>query len=45
MTSSGPIPSGARSELDRLRQAVATYFPVYETRVGPQSVLFEIETV
>jgi len=42
MSSSGPIPSGARSELDRLRQAVATYFPVYETRVGPQSVLFAV---
>jgi len=42
MTSAGPIPSGARSELDRVRQTVATYFPVYETRVGPQSVLFAV---
>ncbi len=42
MTAAGPIPSAGRSELDRLRQAVATYFPVYETRVGPQSVLFAV---
>jgi membrane-associated protease RseP (regulator of RpoE activity) len=42
MASSGPIPSTGRSELDRIRQAVATYFPVYETRVGPQSVLFAV---
>jgi len=42
MRSSGPIPSGARSELDRIRQAVAAYFPVYETRLGPQSVLFAV---
>jgi membrane-associated protease RseP (regulator of RpoE activity) len=42
MTSSGPIPSAGRSELDRLRQAVAARFPVYETRIGPQSVLFAV---
>ncbi len=42
MPSSGPIPTGVRSELDRVRQAVSTFFPVYETRVGPQSVLFAI---
>ncbi len=42
MASSGPIPSGGRSELDRVRQAVAAYFPVYETRLGPQSVLFAV---
>jgi len=42
MYSSGPIPSGERTELDRLRQAVSTYFPVYETRLGPQSVLFAV---
>jgi len=38
----GPIPSGSVSELDRVRQAVAAYFPVYETRIGPQSVLFAV---
>ncbi len=38
----GPLPGGGRSELDRLRQAVATQFPVYETRLGPQSVLFAV---
>ena len=42
MSSSGPIPSAGRSELDRLRQAVAAHFPVYETRLGPQSVLFAV---
>jgi membrane-associated protease RseP (regulator of RpoE activity) len=42
MSSSGPIPSGARSELDRVRQAVASRFPIYETRLGPQSVLFAV---
>ncbi len=38
----GAIPSGSLSELDRLRQAVSAYFPVYETRIGPQSVLFAV---
>jgi len=45
----GPLPSsgaasasGGASELDRLRAIVSTYFPIYETRVGPQSVLFAI---
>ncbi len=42
MRASGPIPGGPPSELERLRQSVATQFPVYETRVGPQSVLFAI---
>ncbi len=43
MRGSGPIPSAAgRTELDRVRAAVASYFPVYETRVGPQSVLFAV---
>ncbi len=38
-----PLPSsGDASELDRLRTLVSTYFPVYETRVGPQSVLFAV---
>lgn len=40
--SGAPIPSGSGSELDRLRKSVATYFPVYETRVGPQSVMFAV---
>jgi len=38
-----PLPtSGDGNELDRLRTLVSTYFPVYETRVGPQSVLFAV---
>ena len=41
----GPLPSaGASSELDRLKAIVSTYFPVYETRVGPQSVLLAVHT-
>ena len=43
----GPLPSSAApaaSELDRLRAVVARYFPVYETRLGPQSVLFAIHS-
>jgi len=42
MSSPGPLPSSGRSELDRLRQTVSTYFPVYDTRLGPQSVLFAV---
>ncbi len=42
MAGSGPIPSGTRTELDRLRAVVSSYFPVYETRLGPQSVLFAV---
>jgi membrane-associated protease RseP (regulator of RpoE activity) len=39
----GPLPTGAGgSELDRLRTIVAAYFPVYETRIGPQSVLLAV---
>jgi Zn-dependent protease len=39
----GPLPSsGGGTELDRLRAVVSTYFPVYETRVGPQSVLLAV---
>ena len=39
----GPLPSaGGVSELDRLRAIVSSYFPVYETRIGPQSVLLAV---
>lgn len=39
----GPLPStGSPSELDRLRSTVALYFPVYETRVGPQSLVLTV---
>jgi len=39
----GPIPSSsAGTELERIRSTVATYFPVYETRVGPQSLLLAV---
>ncbi len=39
----GPLPSsGTSTELDRLRAIVSSYFPVYETRVGPQSVLLAV---
>ncbi len=39
----GPIPSGSSAtELDRIRSLVAAQFPVYETRIGPQSVLLAV---
>ena len=43
----GPLPSGSPpprdgSELDRLKARVAVHFPVYETRLGPQSVTFAV---
>jgi membrane-associated protease RseP (regulator of RpoE activity) len=42
-TGPGPLPSsGPGSELDRLRALVSAYFPVYETRLGPQSVLLAV---
>ncbi len=40
LTSGPAVPPG--SELDRLRARVTRYFPVYETRVGPQSVVFTV---
>ena len=39
---SGPLPSGGGTELDRIRATVAAYFPVYETRIGPQSLLLAV---
>jgi Zn-dependent protease len=45
MAGRGPSPlpsSGGTTELDRLRRVVSAYFPVYETRVGPQSVLLAV---
>jgi Zn-dependent protease len=40
---SGPLPSGpAPSELERVRAIVSAHFPVYETRLGPQSVLLAV---
>ncbi len=45
MAGVGPLPSsGTSTELDRLRAIVSAYFPVYETRVGPQSVLLAVHT-
>ena len=42
-TSSGPLPSSSGgTELERIRSSVATYFPVYETRVGPQSLILAV---
>ncbi len=38
----GSAPTGRETELERLRSRVAAYFPVYETRVGPQSLLLAI---
>jgi membrane-associated protease RseP (regulator of RpoE activity) len=38
----GPLPNASGTELERIRSAVAAYFPVYETRVGPQSLLLAV---
>jgi len=38
----GPLPGSGNTELDRLRRTVSSYFPVYEARIGPQSVLFAV---
>jgi len=42
--SSGPLPSSGASELERIRSTVATFFPVYESRVAPQSLVLAIHT-
>jgi len=40
---SGPLPSSSGgTELERIRSTVATYFPVYETRIGPQSLILAV---
>ena len=39
----GPLPSSSGgTELERIRSTVATYFPVYETRIGPQSLILAV---
>ncbi|MGP8077632.1 MAG: site-2 protease family protein [Thermoplasmata archaeon] len=37
-----PRPGSGATELERIRATVATRFPVYETRVGPQSLLLAV---
>jgi membrane-associated protease RseP (regulator of RpoE activity) len=40
----GPLSSGSSgSELDRIRRIVTTYFPIYDTRVGPQSLILAVQ--
>ena len=38
----GPRPAEAPTELERIRSLVSVRFPVYETRVGPQSLLLAV---
>ena len=38
----GPRPAPGLSELERIRSAVSARFPVYETRIGPQSLLLAV---
>lgn len=38
----GPRPNAGGSELERIRATVSARFPVYETRVGPQSLLLAV---
>jgi len=40
----GPLPGSGGTELDRLRSTVSAYFPVYETQIGPQSLLLAVHT-
>ncbi len=39
---SGPLPAGGGSELERIRRMVSAYFPVYETRLGHRSLLLAV---
>lgn len=39
---SGPRPDAGPTELDRIRSMVRAYFPIYETRVAPQSLLLAV---
>ena len=42
-TVSGPLPSSSGgTELQRIRSTVSTYFPIYETRLGPQSLILAV---
>lgn len=44
-TAPGPLPSSSGgTELDRIRTTVSSYFPVYETRIGPQSLILAVHT-
>ncbi len=42
-TAPGPLPSSSGgTELERIRSTVSAYFPVYEFRVGPQSLILAV---
>ncbi|HTS33430.1 MAG TPA: site-2 protease family protein [Thermoplasmata archaeon] len=38
-----PLPSAGGSELDRIRTIVNSVFPVYDVRVGPQSLVLAVQ--
>jgi len=44
LAAAGPLPSSSSggTELERIRSTVAAYFPVYETRIGPQSLILAV---
>jgi hypothetical protein len=43
LAAAGPLPSSSGgTELERIRSTVAAYFPVYETRIGPQSLILAV---
>jgi len=43
LAAAGPLPSSSGgTELERIRSTVAIYFPVYETRIGPQSLILAV---
>jgi membrane-associated protease RseP (regulator of RpoE activity) len=39
----GPLPTAGGSELERIRRIVSALFPVYDTRLGPQSLLLAVQ--
>ncbi len=39
-----PLGGSGGTELDRIRATVSAYFPVYETRIAPQSLLLAVHT-
>ncbi|MGP8073114.1 MAG: site-2 protease family protein [Thermoplasmata archaeon] len=39
----GPLPTGGGSELERIRRVVGALFPIYDTRLGPQSLILTVQ--
>jgi len=39
----GPLPTAGGSELERIRRIVGALFPIYDTRLGPQSLILAVQ--